>query len=83
MSMDRQEKFDKLIERIELPENKARRNPTVFSEADTAIAQNIADMRECLTKLNDTARQDTHFIGIQFDQKYDKVIRILDEEGWA
>ena len=78
--MDRQEKFDK---RIELPENKARRNPTVFSEADTAIAQNIADMRECLTKLNDTARQDTHFIGIQFDQKYDKVIRILDEEGWA
>ena len=81
--MDRQEKFDKLIERIELPENKAQRNPTVFSEADTAIAQNIADMRECLTKLNDTARQDTHFIGIQFDQKYDKVIRILDEEGWA
>ena len=45
MSMDRQEKFDKLIERMELPENKARRNPTVFSEADTVIAQNIADMR--------------------------------------
>lgn len=83
MSMDRQEKFDKLIERMELPENKARRNPTVFSEADTVIAQNIADMRECLTKLNDTARSDTYFIGKQFDDKYDKVVRILDEEGWA
>jgi len=47
MSMDRQEKFDKLIERMELPENKARRNPTVFSEADTTIARNVADMREC------------------------------------
>lgn len=81
--MDRKEKFDKLIERMELPENKVRRNPTVFSEADTTIARNVADMRECLTKLNDTARSDTHFIGIQFDRKYDEVVRILDEEGWA
>ena len=25
----------------------------------------------------------TYFIGKQFDDKYDKVVRILDEEGWA
>ena len=81
--MNRQEKFDKVIERMELPENKARRNPTVFSETDTTIAQNVADMREYLTKLNDTARSDTHFIGIQFDQKYDEVIQILNEQGWS
>ena len=81
--MNRQKKFDELIERMELPENRVRRTSTILSKVDTTIAQNIADMRECLTKLNDTARQDTHFIGIQFDQKYDKVIRILDEEGWA
>ncbi len=81
--MDRQEKFDKLIARMELPENKVRRNPTVFSEADTTIAQNVDYMREYLTKLNDTARPDTHFIGKQFDRKYDEVVRILDEEGWA
>ncbi len=81
--MDRQEKFDRLIERMELPENRARRNPTVLSEADTTIARNVADMRECLTKLNDTARSDTYLIGKQFDKKYDKVVRFLDEQGWA
>ena len=81
--MNRQEKFDKLIERMELPENKARRNPTVFSEADTTIAQNVADMRHYLTALNDTSRSDTYVMEKQFDKKYDEVVRILDEQGWA
>lgn len=81
--MDRQEKFDKLIERMELPENRVRRTSTILSEVDTTIARNVADMRKYLTKLNDTVRSDTYFMGIQFDQKYDEVVRILDEEGWA
>lgn len=81
--MDRQEKFDKLIERIELPENRVRRTSTILSEVDTTIARNVADMRKYLTKLNDTVRSDTYFMGIQFDQKYDEVVRILDEQGWA
>lgn len=81
--MDRQEKFDKLIERMELPENRVRRTSTILSEVDTSIARNVADMRKYLTKLNDTVRSDTYFMGIQFDQKYDEVVRILDEEGWA
>ena len=81
--MDRQEKFDKLIERMELPENKARRNPTVFSKADTTIAQNVADMKVYLTTLNDASRSDTYFTGEQFDKKYDEVVQILDEQGWA
>ena len=81
--MDRQEKFDKLIERMELPENKARRNPTVFSEADTTIAQNVADMKVYLTTLNDTSKSDICFTEKQFDNKYDVVVRILDEQGWA
>lgn len=81
--MDRQEKFDKLIERMELPENRARRTSTILSEVDTTIARNVADMRKYLTKLNDTVRPDTYFMRIQFDQKYDEVVRILDEQGWA
>ena len=81
--MDRQEKFDKLIERIELPENRVRRTSTILSEVDTTIARNVADMRKYLTKLNDTVRSDTYFMGIQFDQKYDEVVRILDEQGCA
>lgn len=81
--MDKQEKFDKLVERMELPENRVRRTSTILSKVDTTIAQNIADMREYLTKLNDTTRSDTYIIGLQFDDKYDKVVRILDEQGWA
>ena len=69
--MNRQEKFDELVERMELPENTARRNPAVLSEADTAIAQNIADMRHYLTVLNDTSKSDICFTEKQFDKKYD------------
>ena len=64
--MNRQEKFDELVERMELPENTARRNPAVLSEADTAIAQNIADMRHYLTVLNDTSKSDICFTEKQF-----------------
>ena len=81
--MNRQEKFDELVERMELPENTARRNPAVLSEADTAIAQNIADMRHYLTVLNDTSKSDICFTEKQFDKKYDEVVQISDEQGWA
>ena len=36
-----------------------------------------------LTALNDTSRSDTYVTGKQFDKKYDEVVRILDEQGWA
>jgi len=78
--MTRQEKFDRLFARMMLPENFHKRNPQMFSDGDTEIANGVADLRECLKVINNGSA--TVFDEIKFDKKYDMVIALLDEQGW-
>lgn len=81
--MERQEKYNALIARMMLPENFERRNPQILSNTDIMIAEFVADMEKHLASLSNESDVKRVFIQKQFDSKYEKIINILDEQGWA
>lgn len=65
-----------------LPENAERRNPQIFSDDDRIIADSVNEMKRHLSAIN----AETYGNGIYekkfFDQKYELVVKKLDELGW-
>lgn len=65
-----------------LLENTERRNPQVFSDDDRMIAEAVNDMKRHLKAINSTVCENSIFEEMLFDQKYEFVIKKLDENNW-
>jgi len=78
--MTRKEKFEQLLERIMLPENFERRNPTIFSDDDKKIFDFISDMKEYI-ELSEKVIA-TPFNEKKLDQRYTSLVKLLDKHGW-
>lgn len=78
--MTRKEKYEQLLERIMLPENFKRRNPTIFSDDDKKIFDFIRDMKKYIEASDKGIATSNN--GTDFDKKYASVVSLLDKHGW-
>lgn len=86
--MTRQEAYDKIIERIELPENKLKRQDLCTGKLDdTTNGMNLKWYLECMKcMLNNLEsprnRNEEDVSKLSFDTSYRHAISLLDKQGW-
>lgn len=82
--MDRKELFEKIIERMQLPENIERYNSICstlgLSKEETLIQMHMSHIKDYLLILDSEGDQ---LISISCDAALRKVNELLDQQGWA